>query len=184
MVGMDLAGKAIDFCRRTHHLAGLRFVQGDAERIPFDDQHFDVVMNVESSHCYPRLDAFFREVKRVLRPGGYFLYADIMLLEHLPERRKMLNRAGLEIVQEHDIGANVLASLDSNSDERTALAETLAPVLGLEGARQWAVAPGSRALDGMRAGILCYVSMTLRAGQPAVSRSTGNVALDHGARRA
>lgn len=170
MVGMDLADPAVEFCRRMHRLEGLRFVQGDAEKLPFDDQQFDVVINVESSHCYPAPDTFFREVRRVLRPGGHFLYADLVLREQLSDRRKMLNRAGLEIVQEYDIRPKVLASLDSNPDQRVALAESLAPVLGLEGARQWTAAPGSRLVEGMRAGILYYVSMALRAGQPVMPR--------------
>lgn len=165
LVGMDLANTAVDFCRRTHRVQGLRFVQGDAEKMPFDGQQFDVVMNVESSHCYPSVDAFFREVKRVLRTGGRFLYTDIMIKEQLPERRRMLTRAGLTIVQEEDIASRVLASLDSEADRRAAMAKVLAPVLGEEGARQWMVAPGSKALEGMRNGALCYVSMTLQVRQ-------------------
>jgi SAM-dependent methyltransferase len=168
MVGMDLADSAVEFCRQRHRLEGLRFVQGDAERIPFDDGQFDVVINVESSHCYPDVDAFFREVSRVLRPGGHFLYADVMPSEELPKRRKMLNQLGLQILQERDITSNVLASLDSSTDQRLAFEENLASVFGLAGAREWAIVPGSMTLDGMRAGTLCYVSMTLRAGQPSV----------------
>jgi ubiquinone/menaquinone biosynthesis C-methylase UbiE len=163
MVGMDLADPAVEFCRWMHRLEGLRFVQGDAEKMPFDDRQFDVVINIESSHCYPALDAFFREVRRVLRPGGHFLYTDLVLPEHLPKRRKMLKEAGLEIVQERDIRSNVLASLESNRDQRMALAAKIAPVLGLEGARQWSAVPGSRLVEGLRAGFLRYVSMSLRA---------------------
>jgi SAM-dependent methyltransferase len=136
--------------------------------MPFDDHQFDVVMNVESSHCYPSLDAFFREVKRVLRPGGHFLYADLMLRERLPERRRMLDQAGLEIVQERNITSNVLASLDSDADHRAAYAERLAPVLGLDAAREYMIVPGSQTLDALRVGTLCYVSMAVRAGQPSV----------------
>jgi ubiquinone/menaquinone biosynthesis C-methylase UbiE len=168
MVGMDLADKSVEFCRRRHQVDGLRFVQGDAERMPFDDQQFDVVLNVESSHCYPNLDAFFREVKRVLRPGGHFLYTDVMLRERLPERRRMLNQAGLQIMQEHDITSNVLASLDSDTDQRGAVVKTLAPVLGLDAAREYMIVPGSKTLDALRVGTLCYVSMAVRAGQPLV----------------
>ncbi|MGE3271556.1 MAG: class I SAM-dependent methyltransferase [Chloroflexota bacterium] len=163
MVGMDLAEKAVEFCRQTHRTDGLRFMQGDAERIPSDDRQFDVVINVESSHCYPSLDAFFREVKRVLRPGGHFLYADVMRADALPERRRMLKQSGLEIVQEHNITPNVLAALDSTTDQRVALEETLVTAFGADGAREWAILPGSETLDGMRIGTLCYVSMALRA---------------------
>ena len=54
---VDLAPEAIAFCRKTH--ANARFEVGDAEHLPFDDGTFDVVTNIESSHTYPNLRAFF-----------------------------------------------------------------------------------------------------------------------------
>ena len=77
MTGLDLAGSAIARCRRDHARPGLTFLQGDAEALPFADASFDVVVNVESSHCYPDVPGFLREVHRVLRPGGYLLLADV-----------------------------------------------------------------------------------------------------------
>jgi SAM-dependent methyltransferase len=75
--GLDLNPAGIDFCRKRHNLAGLDFVRGDAENLPFDDQSFDAVINIESSHCYPHFSRFLAEVARVLRAGGHFLYADL-----------------------------------------------------------------------------------------------------------
>jgi UDP-N-acetylenolpyruvoylglucosamine reductase len=49
------------------------------------------------------LTHFLREVQRVLRPGGHFLYADIMLRERLPERQRMLDQAGLKIARQGDV---------------------------------------------------------------------------------
>ena len=45
------------------------------------DRHFrsesaDFILNVESSHCYPSLEDFFRAVCQVLKEDGIFLYAD------------------------------------------------------------------------------------------------------------
>jgi ubiquinone/menaquinone biosynthesis C-methylase UbiE len=75
--GMDLADSAVQFCQRAYHVvSGLSFVQGDAMRMPFEDESFDVVINVESAHCYPDKAAFLTEVARVLRPGGVFLFTD------------------------------------------------------------------------------------------------------------
>ncbi|SIG06667.1 Probable methyltransferase [Mycobacteroides abscessus subsp. abscessus] len=68
--GMDLNPDGISFCRRRHDLPGLEFVQGDAEDLPFPDESFDAVINVESSHLYPHFPVFLTEVARVLRPGG------------------------------------------------------------------------------------------------------------------
>ena len=74
--GLDLNPAGIAFCRKRHNLAGLDFVQGDAEELPFPDQSFDAVINIESSLHYPRFPRFVAEVARVLCPGGHFLYAD------------------------------------------------------------------------------------------------------------
>ena len=51
--GLDLNPAGIEFCRKRHNLAGLDFVHGDAENLPFADQSFDAVVNVEASHLYP-----------------------------------------------------------------------------------------------------------------------------------
>ncbi len=76
VMAVDIAQSAVRFCRRRHPIDGLVFRRGDAERLQFEDNSFDVVVNVESSHSYGYIDRFFSEVHRVLRPGGYFLYAD------------------------------------------------------------------------------------------------------------
>ncbi|WP_338101579.1 phthiotriol/phenolphthiotriol dimycocerosates methyltransferase [Mycobacterium ulcerans] len=75
--GLDLNRAGIKLCQRRHNLPGLDFVRGDAENLPFEDESFDVVLNVEASHCYPHFSRFLAEVVRVLRPGGYLLYTDL-----------------------------------------------------------------------------------------------------------
>ena len=72
--GLDLNPAGIEFARKRHDLDGLDFVHGDAENLPFPDQSFDVVLNVEASHLYPHVSRFLAEVARVLAPGGHFLY--------------------------------------------------------------------------------------------------------------
>ena len=78
VTGVDLSPEAIAFCRRMHDSPRMRFEVGDAEHVPVDDRAFDVVTNVESSHTYPNLRAFFAEVSRVLVSGGVFLYTDLL----------------------------------------------------------------------------------------------------------
>jgi ubiquinone/menaquinone biosynthesis C-methylase UbiE len=47
----------------------------DAERIPYDDDTFDIVVGHAVIHHVPDVEAAFREVLRVLRPGGRFVIA-------------------------------------------------------------------------------------------------------------
>ena len=67
MTAVDFSARAVRFCQEAHPIDGLTFVHGDAEALPFDDESFDAVINVDSSHCYGSMPAFLREVKRVLR---------------------------------------------------------------------------------------------------------------------
>ncbi|NBX34407.1 class I SAM-dependent methyltransferase [bacterium] len=76
-VGLDLNPEAISHCQARHRSPGLRFEVGDAQKLPFADASFDVVINVEASHCYPDFPGFVDEVARVLRPGGRFCHADL-----------------------------------------------------------------------------------------------------------
>lgn len=76
-VGLDLNPEAIAYCQARHQADGLRFQVGDAQKLPFADGTFDVVLNVEASHCYPDFPGFLDEVARVLKPGGRFGHADL-----------------------------------------------------------------------------------------------------------
>ena len=110
-MGLDLSPCAVEFCQQRHQLPGLTFRQGDAEDLPLDNESADVVLNVESSHCYQSLQKFYGEVYRILRPGGYFLYADLMLPANLSNLESLLQRANLAILDKCDITAEVLQAL-------------------------------------------------------------------------
>ncbi len=47
----------------------------DAERLPFEDATFDLVLGHAVLHHLPDLDQAFREMHRVLRPGGTVFFA-------------------------------------------------------------------------------------------------------------
>jgi ubiquinone/menaquinone biosynthesis C-methylase UbiE len=100
---------------------GVHFVTGNAESLPIAPEQFDIVINIESSHCYRSIEAFVRQVKRVLRPEGYFLYADFCQADALSDRRELLRRSGMSILREDDITANVVAALERDSERRSSL---------------------------------------------------------------
>ena len=66
----------VAFCQK-HYAAftNITFVRGNALNLPFENEAFDLVVNVEASHAYGNDASFLREVRRVLHPEGQFLYA-------------------------------------------------------------------------------------------------------------
>jgi ubiquinone/menaquinone biosynthesis C-methylase UbiE len=116
--GVDLSPEAIAFCRSTHR-NGTTFEVGDAEHLPFENGSFEVVTNMESSHTYPNLRAFYSEAQRVLAKGGIFLYTDLLPIARWAEVRVLLASLGLRTESDRDITANVLASCDDVATNRT-----------------------------------------------------------------
>jgi ubiquinone/menaquinone biosynthesis C-methylase UbiE len=118
VTGIDFAPRAIEFCKRYHHVDGLHFKVGDAENLPFAAESFDVVASVESSHCYPNIDAFLREAHRVLRPNGHLLLADFRNSDEFDHLRDQFVAAGFDIIEDESITKNVVHALDLDSQRR------------------------------------------------------------------
>jgi SAM-dependent methyltransferase len=137
MTGVDLARTAIDRARRRYAKPGLTFLTGDAQSLPFPDETFDAVINVESSHCYPDMAAFLGEVRRVLRPGGQLLLADFrptdasptdaVLRDDVDALRHQLAESGLKILAEEDITPAVLRARSLATPVARAMVEQRVP---------------------------------------------------------
>lgn len=121
MTAVDFSPAAISFCRARHQVAGLTFLPGDAEALPFADETFDAVINIESSHCYGSMVQFVAQVARVLRPGGYFLFADFRASQVSAQVESQLTQSGLEVVRKVDITPQVLSALDTYNDAKLLL---------------------------------------------------------------
>ena len=156
--GLDLNPAGIRFCRQQHCVDGLDFVQGDAENLPFQNESYDVVLNVEASHCYPDLPRFLAEVARVLRPGGHFLYADLRFRDGLAEWESALAAAPLKIEHTRNINAEVLRGMNRNSARSSALVARRLPKFLHALGRDFAGTQGSRIYNALTTGELSYRS--------------------------
>jgi SAM-dependent methyltransferase len=120
------------------------------------------VVNVESSHCYPSMDAFLAEVHRVLRPGGHFLFADFRSSEKVRGLHEELARCPLEVVDQEAITANVVAALERDSDRKLRLIRQMIPRWLHAPFLRFAAIEGSQTHEGFLTGRTHYQRFVLR----------------------
>jgi SAM-dependent methyltransferase len=154
--GLDFNPDGIAFARKRHDLPGLDFVHGDAQSMPFPDESFDAVLNVEASHAYPHFDRFLREVARVLRPGGHFLYADFRGYLEYDAWDAALADLPMRMMSKREINAEVLRGLDNNSPRYLDLVGRHVPAFLQSFGRAFAGAPGTLMYRELERGRLSY----------------------------
>jgi len=112
---IDICEGNVRLCRQNKALNEVTFVNADAGSLPFRAGSFDVVLNLESSHLYPKFETFVSEVHRVLKPGGMFAYGDLWHLDSLPidwkQRERTLRSPRFVITREEDVTEGVFQAL-------------------------------------------------------------------------
>ena len=71
----DLNQTMLDFAAAQPGMERVSWRQADAQRLPFDDGSFDAVLCQFGVMFFPDRVAGYREARRVLRPGGQFLFS-------------------------------------------------------------------------------------------------------------
>jgi SAM-dependent methyltransferase len=87
-IGVDMTDAMIRKAQAAAAEAGLRWVEvrrGDVLELPVESGAADFVISNGVLNLAPDKRRAFSEVARVLRPGGRFLYADIVVEAELPE---------------------------------------------------------------------------------------------------
>jgi ubiquinone/menaquinone biosynthesis C-methylase UbiE len=163
MLGLDLSENVISLCVENYKsVDGLSFKTGNAESLPFPDEIVDVVINVESSHCYGSVDSFLEQVTRVLRNGGYLLLADFRSKENVDVLREMLKKSGLILIKETDITQNIVEALRLDQElKKSFISDTIhKPLAGLF--HQFAGTPGTKINDRFENRESIYLSYILQ----------------------
>ncbi len=160
--GIDLVKKAVLFCNRHHKLEGLSFSQGDAQNLSLENNTCDVVINVESSHRYPSMSSFLKEVSRILRPEGHFLFTDFRYNHEMDELRKELENSGMAVLKERYINREVVEALRMDDERKRKLVKKLAPWFLHKTALNFAGAIGSDTYNQFASQKYIYFSYVLK----------------------
>jgi ubiquinone/menaquinone biosynthesis C-methylase UbiE len=160
--GVDQAENAIEFCNCHYSIPGLSFSCGKAESLPFEKETFDVVINVESSHCYGSLEYFLNEVQRVLRLNGYFLFADFRHKDQMDELRGRLESSGFQFLKEEIITSRVLQAMELDHERKMNLLNRKAPKLLLNSLKYWWGTKDSKRYELFSSGEEVYFSYVLQ----------------------
>lgn len=161
-IGLDMSKEVIKFNNKYHKMPGLSFEVGNAQELPFEDQSFDAIVNVESSRSYNDIDAFISEVYRVLRPKGYLLFADIRTEEENEMLRERFKKVGLKVVKEINIIQNVVKALDLDSERRCQLIKKKTPKMFHGFAEEFSSTKGSKRYEEFADGTMIYMQYVLQ----------------------
>jgi len=79
VTGIDVDPEQIKLAQRnTESTAKINFFEGDATKLECRDGEFDIVLSFGVTHHINNWIYALKETQRVLRPGGYFIYFDLV----------------------------------------------------------------------------------------------------------
>lgn len=89
VIGIDFTEAMINKARENAEKLGfnnVEFRQGDIEKMPVSANAADVIVSNCVLNLVPNKDNVFKEIYRVLKPGGHFSISDIVLVGNLPSQ--------------------------------------------------------------------------------------------------
>jgi arsenite methyltransferase len=91
VIGVDMTAEMIEKAKKNtqaQQYENVEFRQGEIENLPLDNESVDVIISNCVINLSPDKPRVFKEAFRVLKPGGRFMVADIVLTKDLPDSIK------------------------------------------------------------------------------------------------
>lgn len=88
IIGIDFSPEMIAKARanaKRQQYDNVIFIEGDIEELPVAENSVDVVVSNCVLNLLPRKDKIFKEIYRVLKPGGHFCVSDVVLKGIFPK---------------------------------------------------------------------------------------------------
>lgn len=119
VVGGDFSSSTVSVAKKLNKgVTTLSFETADAENLPFADDSFDVVINIESSHCYSNVPSFIDEVARILKPEGIFSWADLRGRTMTDKLEADIKHENLSLIHQNELTPGVIRALRFMSDKK------------------------------------------------------------------
>ena len=140
-IGLDLSSKMIEVAL-SKNIPNASFIQGTANKLPFEDKSFDIVVCSQSFHHYPYQKEALQEALRVLRPRGLFILSDSGLggfsawfdnnilfkllrsgdcyIQNRKSAEKQLKNAGFEIIDSRQLSWMIYTVVGRKNEARPA----------------------------------------------------------------
>ncbi len=91
VIGVDMTPAMLETARASAAALGMthvEFREGVAEELPVADASADVVISNGVINLSPDKEAVYREINRILKPGGRVQIADIVVRQEVPDTAK------------------------------------------------------------------------------------------------
>ena len=157
LTGVDFSAEAVSHCKRWYaDQHNLEFIEGNAQELPLENDTFDVVYNVESSHCYGDMGAFVEQAYRVLKPGGMFCWTDLRDAKTMATLPPLFQSKGFEIVESADVVQEVIQALDEINEMKMKAIEEKVPQSVRRSFETFAGLKGTPVYEGFVSGSMAY----------------------------
>lgn len=156
LYGVDYSPKVVELCKSFYEHSNLTFLEGNSEKLPFKSGVFDVVYNIESSHCYGDMEKFISEVERVLKPGGQFCWADLRSPKDMDQDEELFEKSGMKILVKEEITPNVIKALELASESKDQAIKSAVPAFILNAFREFAAIKDTKIFNSFKKGTLEY----------------------------